>query len=75
MEDKPKTFSKAIRAYCLACAGGSAHEVKLCPALECELHPFRFGKNPYRPKREMSEEQKKAVAERFKEARKEKNNG
>jgi hypothetical protein len=69
MADKPKTFSKAIRAYCLDCCGGSAHEVKMCPATECELHPFRFGKNPYRPKRELTEEQKKEIAERFKKAR------
>ena len=75
MADKPKTFSRAIRAYCLGCCCGSAHEVKMCPATQCELHPFRFGKNPYRPKREMTEEQKQIVVERFKEARKEKENG
>lgn len=39
---------KAIRAYCLDCCGGQANEVKLCPAEDCPLYPFRFGKNPYR---------------------------
>lgn len=76
MEDKPRTFSKAIRAYCLDCCGGSANEVKLCPAVECELHDFRFGKNPNRQKRELTEEQRQASAERMRkmhEARK--NNG
>ena len=69
MEDKPKTFSKAIRAYCLDCCGDSANEVKLCPAKECPLWDFRFGKNPNRPRGEMREEQKQAVVERFKKAK------
>ncbi|MBO5967300.1 MAG: hypothetical protein J6S14_02245 [Clostridia bacterium] len=29
-----------------------------CPATDCALYPFRLGKNPYRTRREMSEEQK-----------------
>ena len=76
MEDKPRTFSKAIRAYCLDCCGGSANEVKLCPAKGCLLWDFRFGKNPNKPKREFTEEQRQASAERMRkmhEARK--NNG
>lgn len=51
---------KAIRAKCLDCCYGSSNEVKLCPAEDCPLHPFRFGKNPYRP-----EEQRQAIAERL----------
>ena len=43
-----KSPVKAIRAYCLGCSDGSAEEVKLCPITNCELYPFRFGKNPYR---------------------------
>ena len=58
---------KAIRANCLECAD-STHEVKLCPCVECPLHPFRFGKNPF-IKREMTEEQRFAAAERLKKAR------
>lgn len=69
MADKPKTFSKAIRAYCLDCCGDSANEVKLCPAKECPLWDFRFGKNPNRPKREMSEEQMQRVTENLAKAR------
>lgn len=37
---------QAIRAYCLDCCYGSAHEVKMCTIPHCELYPFRFGHNP-----------------------------
>ena len=60
---------KAIRAKCLDCCCANSTEVKLCPASECPLHPFRFGKNPYRVQREMTDEQKAAAAERLKKAR------
>ena len=56
---------KAIRAYCLSCCLESAEEVRQCPADGCELHAFRFGKNPYRAKREYTEEQKRQMAERL----------
>lgn len=62
---------KAIRDFCLYCCGSHA-EVKLCPSKKCPLYAFRFGKNPYRAKREMSEEQKQAAANRLAEARKKK---
>ena len=52
---------KAIRAYCLGCMYGSATEVRECAAAECELYAFRFGKNPYRAKREYSPEQLEAM--------------
>jgi hypothetical protein len=61
---------KAIRAYCLSCSCGSTAEVKECPVIKCELYPFRLGKNPYRQRREVSEEQKQVLADRLKEARK-----
>lgn len=60
---------KAIREFCLDCCGGQRNEVKLCPSEKCALHPFRFGTNPYRTKREMSEEQRAAAAERLRLAR------
>jgi len=40
---------KTIRTFCLQCMGNepeSAHEVKMCTALDCPLFPFRFGKSP-----------------------------
>ena len=61
---------KAIRAKCIDCCCGSTAEVKDCPAVNCPLYPFRFGKNPYRQRREMTEEQKQVLADRLREARK-----
>jgi hypothetical protein len=63
---------KAIRHFCLECCGGSAAEVKTCPSFMCELYAFRLGKNPYRSKRVMTEEQKEAAKVRLAEARKKK---
>lgn len=60
---------KAIRNKCLDCMCGSANEVKLCPSEDCPLWAFRFGKNPYRAKREMTEEQREAAVERLRAAR------
>ena len=61
---------KAIRAYCLECSCGSTAEVKECPVYRCPLYPYRFGKNPYRQRREMSEQEKQVLADRLREARK-----
>lgn len=68
MDDELKSPIKAIRAKCLDCCCDQKEEVKLCPATACPLYPFRLGKNPFR-KREMSEEQRKAAAERLAKAR------
>lgn len=61
---------KAIRAFCLECSGDSSAEVKNCTVYKCPLYPFRFGKNPYRQRREMTEEEKQVLADRLREARK-----
>ena len=60
---------KAIRANCLQCVGGSAYKVRTCTAKNCYLFPFRFGKNPYTKKREMTEEQRAEAADRLRKAR------
>jgi hypothetical protein len=60
---------KAIRAKCLECSNGSSNEVKMCNIVDCELYDFRFGKNPFRKKRVLSEEQKAVMVERLKNAR------
>lgn len=65
--------AKAIRAKCIDCCGGSLAEVKTCEICSCALHPFRMGKNPYRKKREMSDEQKQHHAEILAKARSAKN--
>lgn len=60
---------KAIRAFCIDCCGGSSNEVKLCTAPKCALYPFRLGKNPYRTKRVMTDEQRAEATERLAKAR------
>ena len=60
---------KAIRAKCLDCSGGSSDNVKTCPVTSCPLYPFRLGSNPFRKKKEYTEEQKQQMAERLKIAR------
>jgi hypothetical protein len=65
MEGKSITSPlKAARSKCLDCCNGSPNEVKLCPAEDCPLHPFRFGKNPFRKIRNLSDEEREALAER-----------
>lgn len=71
-EEKKQTNPvKAIRAFCIECCGWNSNEVRLCPSVRCALYPFRFGRNPYRTKRELTEEQRIAAAERLKKAREE----
>lgn len=50
---------KAIRQKCVEdCCCGYVNEVTNCTSYSCPLYNFRFGKNPYRTKRELTEEQK-----------------
>lgn len=72
MAKNPNSPLQRIRQYCLGCCG-TAHEVKLCPVEDCPLWPMRFGRNTLATKREMTEEQRAAVAERFRQAREKKN--
>lgn len=69
MDSEIKSPVKAIRAFCLECVGNSSHEVNQCPAVNCQLYPFRFGKNPYL-KREYTDEQRQALADRLRNSRK-----
>lgn len=41
-----RTQMKAIRAKCLDCTCGESKEVDLCPAEDCPLWDYRFGKTP-----------------------------
>lgn len=61
---------KAIREKCLDCSCGSTTEVKECVVEQCPLFPYRLGKNPFRQKREMTDEERKALGDRLREARK-----
>lgn len=58
---------RAIRLRCLDCSGDSYTEVELCPVTNCSLWHYRFGKNPFRKKREMSEENRMKAAERIRQ--------
>ena len=60
-----RTPIKAIRAKCIDCCCFQPKEVRLCTAVNCPLHPFRFGKNPYRKVREMNDEERQSCAERL----------
>ncbi len=37
---------KSIRAKCLDCCGYQSKEVRLCPAKNCPIYPYRMGKRP-----------------------------
>lgn len=41
-----KTATRALRAYCLECSGGSWLNVKLCPRTNCPCWHLRFGMRP-----------------------------
>lgn len=57
---------RAIRLKCLDCSAYQLNEVNDCNIITCPLHPFRKGKNPFRRKNKLSEEQRIAMAERMK---------
>lgn len=38
---------KAIRRFCVDCAGGHTCEVRRCEAVSCSLWPFRAGRHPW----------------------------
>lgn len=66
--DEPLKPLKSIRLKCLECCCGNPKEVAKCHIWDCTLWPLRPG---FRKKRTstMSEEQRKAVAIRFQNAR------
>jgi hypothetical protein len=45
----PESPTRAIRAKCIDCSGGSDTEARKCVAVGCPLWPFRMGSNPFRP--------------------------
>lgn len=72
MNTAPKEITnpvKAIRAKCLDCMCGSSNEVERCPCKDCALYPFRRGRNPYRTKREYTEEEKAKLRDQLARAR------
>ena len=50
----------AVRAKCLDCCGWCQKEVELCEAVQCPLWPLRMGENPFRVKRQLTDDQRAA---------------
>ena len=51
LPDAPRSIVGAIRAKWPDCSGDSRANVARCGVVDCDLHPFRFGKNPNRSRR------------------------
>ena len=66
MNQKILSPLKSIRLKCMECSNYSAYEVKHCPITDCNLYAFRLGRNPNIKKRELTPEQREALADRFK---------
>ena len=60
---------KVIRLKCRDCTNNQISEIDNCTATRCPLHPFRFGKNPYRTTRSLTDEQRQEMANRLSKAR------
>ena len=60
-----KKSSAGPPGRCLDCCCGVASEVRKCTAVNCPSWAFRMGTNPFRAKRVLSAEQKRATAERL----------
>ena len=60
-----KPVLQAIRERCIDCCAGSTHEVRYCTAVACAAWPFRMGTDPWRKKRELTDEQCVEMAERL----------
>ena len=63
--EKRFTPIKAIRAKCLDCCCGNSSEVKLCSIEHCALWPYQTGHDPYRARREYTDEEREELRERL----------
>ena len=61
-----------IHNFCISCMGDQPRLVKDCTTKFCPLWPYRTGHNA-NSKRTITDEQRKAAAERLKKAREAKN--
>ena len=61
-----KSLLQVVRTHCLSCCCESPKEVRLCPAVDCNLHPYRLGKNPFRKPRVLTEKQRQEMVNRMK---------
>jgi hypothetical protein len=60
-----KSPLKIIREHCLDCSNGQYSEVENCPCDKCKLWPYRFGKNPFREPKKLTDEQRQKIRERL----------
>lgn len=60
---------QAIRAKCLDCSVYDYSEVRNCFVTKCPLYPFRMGKNPFRKKRELTQEQRERLVAQLKKSK------
>ena len=63
---------RAVREKCIDCCCGNQAEVRKCTSVACPLWVFRMNKNPW-SKRELSDEERKILAERLSKSRNLKN--
>ena len=63
----------AIRARCLDCSSQQQSEVRKCTAVQCPSWPYRMGTNPWREKKELTEERREQLKNIMANARKAKN--
>ncbi len=64
--ESPTNPVKAIRLKCRDCTCNQITEIENCTVRVCPLYPFRFGKNPYRTKRELTGDQKERLGKHLK---------
>ena len=58
---------QAIKRKCLYdCCAGDTTEYRECKNKSCWLYPFRLGHNPYRKKKDYTDEELKIMRERIK---------
>jgi len=69
MTEKTLSMGKAVKAFCKGCKLKGDANYTGCPNVNCQLHAFRFGKDPARVNRVWTDEQKAAASERLKKAR------
>ena len=66
---RPKNPIKVIRDKCRECCCGDDSEIRKCVLVDCHLWPYRMGKNPFRKKVRLTDEQRAARAANLQKAR------
>ena len=70
VDKKHRNPLQSIKQFCKHdCCCGDREAWQECTVKNCTLWPYRTGNNPFRKKREMTEEQRQATADRLAEAR------